>query len=228
MCPPPNPSSLTPQAPQPPTPIPSNVPTDPISQAAYNHAATNLHPTILAHSLRVYTHALHLSQRENSVPWHHPSHLPLLFTACIFHDIGTTPLHNTSPTTRFEIEGADAAVAFLSQHNIPQPEKHAVWTAIALHDTPQIAERIAPLSRLVRLGVAIDFKRPAALELVSAEWVEEVEAQFPRGEIEKVLGDVVVEQALEAPEKAPAACWPGGLLRSKLENPGWEGVNKAF
>lgn len=116
---------------------------------------------------------------------------------------------------------------FLSQHGISKEDCHEGWIAIAIHDTPQIAERITPLARLVRLGVAIDFKRPA-LAMVSSEQVERVEGEFPRGEIEKVLGDAVVEQALKCPEKAPAACWPGGMYRSKLENPDWEGVNKAF
>jgi hypothetical protein len=64
--------------------------------------------------------------------------------------------------------------------------------------------------------------------MVSDEWVEQVETEFPRVEIEKALGDAVVEQALKAPEKAPAACWPGLLLRAKWADPEWEGVNKAF
>ncbi|KAK4497836.1 hypothetical protein PRZ48_010490 [Zasmidium cellare] len=227
MCPPPNPSTL-PQSTTPtnPTSIPSCVPTDPISQAAYTHAANKLHPLILSHSLRVYLHALELSQQE-STPWHDPAHLPLLFTAALFHDIGTTDLYNTGPT-RFEIEGADAAVRFLKQYAVLEKDAHEVWIAIALHDTPQIAERISPLSRLIRLGVTIDFKRPSALAMVSGEWVRDVEGEFPRGEIEKVLGDAVVEQARGCPEKAPAACWPGGLYRSWLEDPGWEGVNRAF
>lgn len=76
--------------------------------------------------------------------------------------------------------------------------------------------------------MAIDFKRTAALEMVSKEWVKQVEEDFPRGEIEKVLGDAVVEQAKECPEKAPAASWPGVLYRSWLEDPEWQGVNKGF
>lgn len=64
--------------------------------------------------------------------------------------------------------------------------------------------------------------------MVSRDWIQEVEGKFPRGEIEKVLGDAVVEQAMECPEKAPPACWPGALYRSKLEYPEWGGINKAF
>ena len=74
----------------------------------------------------------------------------------------------------------------------------------------------------------MDFKRPASLALTSADEIERVEAEFPRGEIERILGDAVVEQAIRKPEKAPAGCWPGGLLRAHLEEPRWNGVNKAF
>lgn len=82
----------------------------------------------------------------------------------------------------------------------------------------------------------MDFKRPAALRLTSGEEMERVEALFPRGDIEKVLGDAVVEQVLgrdgegeeAAGVKAPAASWPGVLAASARENVGWEGVNKAF
>ncbi|EGP91679.1 unnamed protein product [Zymoseptoria tritici ST99CH_3D1] len=201
---------------------------NPISQAAYAHAAAELHPSILAHSLRVHLHATQISKQED-LNWHTDSkQSTLLFVACIFHDLGTSSTYDTGPT-RFEIEGADAAVNFLKQYpTITEAERHEVWTAIAIHDTPQIAERISVLPRLVRLGVTIDFKRPAALAMVSEKWVKHVETEFPRVEIEKVLGDAVVEQALKVPEKAPAACWPGLLLRAKLADPEWEGVNKAF
>ena len=65
------------------------------------------------------------------------------------------------------------------------------------------------------------------------EYGREIEGKLPRLEIEKVLGDEVVRQAVERKgeergAKAPAASWAGVLLRSHLEDPGWQGVNKAF
>lgn len=207
---------------------PTTVPSDSISQAAYAHAFAELQQPILAHSIRVYLHAAQISRQEN-LAWHtNPTLSALLFVACVFHDIGTSPTYNTGPI-RFEIEGADAALQFLERYpSITESERHDVWTAIAIHDTPQIAERIGVLPRLVRLGVAIDFKLPAALSMVSDVWVQQVENDFNRSEIEKVLGDAVVAQALNEPDKAPAACWPGLLLRAKLADPAWNGINKAF
>ena len=45
---------------------------------------------------------------------------------------------------------------------------------------------------------------------------------------EKILGDAVTEQAIQQPAKAPPASWLGILLRAKLTEPEWDGVNKAF
>lgn len=197
-------------------PVPTCIPHDALSQAAYRHAASLLHPLILAHSIRVFLYARQLSEQESST-WHQEPRLPLLLVACIFHDIGTTDRYNTGPT-RFEIEGADAAVKFLQQYGVSDRDKHDVWMAIALHDTPQIAERISGLVRLVRVAVMADFKRASAVALFDASTVVAFEEQFPRGEVEKVLGDTVVKQALKVPEKAPPACWPGGMASIDLKH----------
>ena len=206
-------------------PIPDGVPTDALSQSAYRYAAQHLQPTILNHSIRVYLYAKALSDREQNC-WVTTDRIPLLFTACILHDIGTTTAHDGPQ--RFEVEGGDAAAEVLRASDYDETAVQEVWVAIALHTSPGIAERISPLARLVRLAVAIDFKRPANMGLTDEAEVKEFEGRFPRGDIEKVLGDAVAEQGMRRPEKAPAATWPGGLLRSKRENLGWEGVNKAF
>ncbi|KAK0262248.1 hypothetical protein LTS09_003673 [Friedmanniomyces endolithicus] len=190
--------------------IPDCVPSDTLSLAAYAHAFGNLHPAILAHSLRVWLFAKALAQREES----------------------DCSAYNGSQ--RFEVEGADAATQGFLAPYVSESDAHDVWVAIALHTSPGIAERISPLARLIRIAVIIDFKRPAAMRFTSEKEVEAIEAEFPRGEIEKVLGDAVVDQVLgigdaEASDaKAPAATWAGVMVKSKRANPEWNGVNKAF
>jgi hypothetical protein len=210
---------------QPTTPPPDCIPSDAISRTAYQYAAEHVHHTILNHSVRVYLYAQAIAERERS-PWALGDRVHLLFAASILHDIGTTTAHDGPE--RFEVEGADWAKTFLLSNGIDEANAHEVWIAIACHTSPGIGERITELARLVRSGVTVDFKRPAAMSLTTDDEVREVERRFERGEIEKVLGDAVVEQGLRRPEKAPAASWPGVLVRSARENPGWEGVNKAF
>jgi hypothetical protein len=200
-----------------PATIPDFVPSESISQSAYANAAEILHPAILNHTLRVYIYAKAIAGREKS-SWAEPERLHLLFTACIYHDMGT--VLGAESESRFEIEGADAAAAFLRKNSVAESDIHEVWTAIAIHSTPQIAERISPFSRLVRLGVIVDFKRPAAMPFTSEQDVRDVEEKFPRGLMEKVLGDAVVEQALKVPAKAPPACWPGGDVEGEVGGAG--------
>ena len=56
-----------------------------------------------------------------------------------------------------------------------------------------------------------------------------IEEQFPRLDVEKVLGDIVVEQGMRQPTKAPAASWAGIMVRAAKEEPsGLQDVSKAF
>ena len=149
-----------------------------------------------------------------------------LFTACLFHDIGTTDTYDGSQ--RFEVEGADAAVKHLSQFDVSDRDKHDIWAAIAIHTSPQIAERIGELSKLVRLAVITDFGRKSEAWDVLEPLREKLEEDFERCGIEKVLGDAVVEQAKKKPGKAPMVSWPGIMYKAHLAEAEWEGVNKAF
>jgi HD superfamily phosphodiesterase len=202
------------------------VPETPTCLAAFEYAQSQLPLTILHHSLRVFIYADWLAKREARI-WGHDERLrDIVFIACICHDLGAT--HHHDGEQRFEVEGADAAKRFALSQNIREEDAHDVWTAVAVHTSPHIAERIHPLSRLVRLGVLIDFRKATRDDLEASAYVKEIEKSIPRLEIEKVLADAVVEQALRNNQKAPAASWPNNLLKSHLENPDWRGVNKGF
>lgn len=226
MCPPSDLTATT-SAPAPSSRVyTDNVPQTLISQAAFAHASSLLAPAILSHSMRVYLYANALAQHTGSTYATDPAKLDLLFTACLFHDIGTTQEYDGSQ--RFEIEGGDAAVKYLDRFDISAADKHDVWTAIACHTSPQIAERIGELSRLVRLAVVTDFGRKSAAWDVLLPFKEGMENILGRAGIEKVLGDAVVEQAKRRPEKAPMVSWPGVMYKAHLAEPEWSGVNKMF
>jgi HD domain len=79
----------------------------------------------------------------------------LLYVGAMFHDIGLIDGHR-SPDERFEIDGANAARAFLQRHGLPENEITVVWDAIALHTTPEIPHYKRPEVLLVTLGVESD------------------------------------------------------------------------
>ena len=201
------------------------VPPRPICVAAFDFVQSQLPLSILHHSLRVFIFAKWLAERDGAGL--EDSKNDLLFIACMCHDLGTTHQHDDGEW-RFEVEGADAAKELALSQGIKESDAHDIWVAVAIHTSHHIAERIHPLARLVRFGVRIDFRQDTRDELQANEYVATIEREVPRLEIEKVLGDAVVRQALLKPEKAPKASWPNDLLKAHLEDPDWKGVNRGF
>lgn len=193
------------------------------SRSILRHVVSALPLSIVHHSLRVYLFANWLAHKEHS----QLADGDLLFAACVGHDLGASHLHNAT-SERFEVEGADATVDLLRKHEVTDTDAHDVWVAIALHTSPHIAERITPLARLVRLAVLIDFRPLSRQSLDAVDYGREIELKLPRLDIEKILADAVVHQAVQNPQKAPPASWPNALYKSHLENPDWTGVNKGF
>jgi hypothetical protein len=79
----------------------------------------------------------------------------LLYIGAMFHDVGLVEGHR-SEHERFEIDGANAARAFLERHGLPEERVMTVWESIALHTTPEIPRYKQPEVRLVTLGVEYD------------------------------------------------------------------------
>jgi hypothetical protein len=125
------------------------------------------------HSSRVYFFGAHAG-RQRGLRFD-PE---LLYAATMFHDMGLTQAH-ASVDLRFEVDGANAARAFLQSYGIGQADLDTVWTAIALHTTPGIPEFMHPVVALTTAGVEMDVlgltydRYPDALR-------EAVVAAFPR------------------------------------------------
>ena len=159
-----------------------------------------------------------------------------MFVASMFHDLGACD--NFNGDERFEVCGADAARRFMESEETSMDESAGddVWTAIACHTSPGIAENVAPLARIIRLAVLCDFDRVGVRqEMGVVGMVPEFEGKLPRWGIEKVLGDMVVKQITRKDErdrakKAPGNSWPGNLWRGYVEmrEKGLEGVNIYF
>jgi hypothetical protein len=92
----------------------------------------------------------------------------LLYAGAMFHDMGLTPRYS-SPNERFEVDSANAARDFLRGHGISQHNIDTVWTAIALHTTPDIPPHMHPVIALVTAGVEMDVLGIAYSEFSEAE-----------------------------------------------------------
>ena len=107
-------------------------------------------PLLFDHSRRVFLFGS-LRGREQGLQFD-PE---LLYVGAMFHDLGLTDRYRRTDQ-RFEIDGADEARRFLQSHGVTGEPADRVWTAIALHTTPEIPLHMAPEVALVTRGVELD------------------------------------------------------------------------
>jgi HD domain len=171
-------SIYTPTAPLVSTPTGRTIAGIPIPDSALATEATELirdvEPGLLFHhSLRVYVFGALHGERLGLLYDHE-----LLYIGAMFHDIGLVEGHR-SAHNRFEVDGADAARAFLRAHGIPEGSIRIVWDAIALHTTPGIPQHKEPEVALVTAGVELDVLGIGYDDLTDSQRAE-VLAAFPR------------------------------------------------
>jgi HD domain len=132
-------------------------------------------PVIYHHSRRVFFFSLIHAGKLGMEP--DPE---LLYMAALFHDAGLlTPFSDAQQ--RFEVDGADHARKFLLARGFSTAAAETVWTAIALHTTPGIPDRMAPEIATTYLGVltdAIGF----GLDAVEQDQLDAILALHPRGD----------------------------------------------
>ncbi|MBF6180334.1 HD domain-containing protein [Nocardia otitidiscaviarum] len=135
-------------------------------------------PLIYDHSRRVFLFGA-LQGRRRGLDFD----AELLYIGALFHDLGLTDRYRTDDQ-RFEIDGADEARKFLHAHGIADQRADLVWTAIALHTTPEIPTRMAPEIALVTAGVELDVLGIGYHD-ISAEQRAAVVAAHPRPEFKR-------------------------------------------
>jgi hypothetical protein len=124
----------------------------------------------------------------------------LLYVGAMFHDVGLTEGHR-SADERFEIDGANAARAFLAQRGVPEEQITTVWDSIALHTTPGIPHYKQPEVWLVTLGVEYDVLG-LHFDALSPEQRAEVVAAHPRMGFKRGIVEAFFEGMRDKPETA--------------------------
>ena len=111
----------------------------------------------------------------------------LLYVSALFHDTGLVSPYK-SDDQRFELDGAGQARAFLIGHSFTEAAATTVWTAIALHTTPEVPYRMAPEIAATTAGVETDVLGMRLGNLTQAE-IAEVTAAHPRPDFKRqILG----------------------------------------
>lgn len=128
---------------------------------------------LFQHSMRVYYWAA-LAGRRKGLSFD-PE---LLYVTAMFHDYGLTAGYGESHL-RYEVDGANAARAFLQSEGISEADSQMVWLAIALHTTNGISPHLYPIAALLAEAANMDLVG-AGFDEFTAEQRSAVEAAYPR------------------------------------------------
>ncbi|MFG1933423.1 HD domain-containing protein [Mycobacterium sp. NPDC048908] len=138
-------------------------------------ASEMVSPLIYHHSRRVFLFGQLHAHRLGLQP--DPE---LQYVAAMFHDTGlVTPFSDVEQ--RFEVDGADRGRKFLLDRGFSTAAADTVWTAIALHTTPGIPDRMGPEIAATYLGVLTDVLG-YGLDDLNTDQVNDIVAAHPRGD----------------------------------------------
>lgn len=147
----------------------------------------------------------------------------MLYVGALLHDLGLTDRFDAD--VRFEVRGADAAQEFVKAHGLSDEKAEIVWDAIALHTSPEIAERKGPEVALVQLGTACDIIDMGYPRL-NPEEVRELIEIFPREGIQGRFLDLILREVRVRPAVATSTWMAdvGRQILTDIQCPTWNEV----
>jgi hypothetical protein len=131
-----------------------------------------LEPYLFNHVMRSWLFGILLSEGAKPAP--DPE---LLAVSAVLHDLGLTDRYTAE--NRFEVDGANAARAFLKDRGISTQQTQVVWDAIALHTTPSIALHKEPEVVMTHAGITVDVIG-IGLDRIPQDKLRAVLTEFPR------------------------------------------------
>ena len=150
-------------------------------------------PLIYHHSRRVFLFGSLQSRKRGIQP-----DAELLYIAALFHDTGLVPPYRGT-TQRFELDSADAARSFLTTNGFSEAEADVVWTAIALHTTPEIPYKMRPVIAATTAGVETDVLG-IRLDSLSQNEIDAVTAVHPRPDFKNEILQAFTDGFQERPD----------------------------
>jgi HD domain len=195
------------------TPLPREVagirlPDSPLALAAADLARTASPAFLFNHCMRTFLFGALLAERDRVA-----YDQEMIFIAAGLHDLGLTTTY-ASAAQPFEVDGADAAKAFLVSRGVSEPRAELVWNAIALH-TSVLVEHQPPQVGLVADGAGADVFG-SELDTLPTEHVRAVVGAFPRLSFNTEFRDLLVAHCHRKPF-AQRGTWLDGFCR--LHNP---------
>jgi hypothetical protein len=169
------------------------IPDSRLANAAAELIRQTTTPLIYHHSRRVFLFGSLQSRQLGIQP-----DAELLYIAALFHDSGLVPPYRGT-TQRFELDSADAAKSFLTTNGFSDAEADVVWTAIALHTTPEVPYKMAPVIAATTAGVETDVLG-IGLDSLSQNEIDAVTAVHPRPDFKNQILQAFTDGFQERPD----------------------------
>lgn len=179
-------------------PLSNSIPDSEICRKATQLVAAVSPKFLCNHCMRTFLFGDLLGQRDGL-----KCDRELLYLGAVMHDLGLTDRFDGEQ--RFEVDGADAARAFVLEHGLSEEKAEVVWDAIALHTSGGIADRKQPEIALVHLGVSADVLGMGVSDM-TPETVEQVMEAYPRLGFNRAITELLVSQVKRKPQTA-ALTW---------------------
>lgn len=184
------------------------LPGSPLAMAAVTLARAACPSFLFNHCMRTFLFAAMFAERDRIA-----YDQEMIFIAALLHDLGLTKDY-ASTERPFEMDGADAAKAFLTSRGVSEARSELVWSAIAMHAS-MLVDHQPPQVALVGDGAGADVFG-SQLSTLAGDRVRAVVSAFPRLSFNTKFRDLLVDHCHRKPF-AQHGTWLDGFCR--LHNP---------
>jgi hypothetical protein len=159
---------------------------------AMDLARAHSEPFLFNHAVRSWLFAVRLGQLQGIV---HDAEV--VAVGSLLHDIGLT--EGFAGPRRFEIEGADAARAFVREQGLDDRRVQLIWDSVALNSTPSIALHKETEVALCTAGIGLDWGG-FQYDQIPPDEMNGILAAFPRLDMKRGFTDSVCRIVKTKPE----------------------------
>ena len=169
-----------------------SVPDSPLISATLQYAEQLCEPYLFNHSVRSWLFAAKIGQLKGI-----DCDPEVVAVGTILHDIGLAV--GVSGSSRFEVNGADAAVSFVKKRGVPNHRAQLIWDLVALNSTPSIALHKEPEVALGTMGIGLDYGG-FGFDAIPAREMSDILRAFPRLKMKDQFAETCCRLVTSKPE----------------------------
>jgi hypothetical protein len=171
-----------------------SAPDGPLITAAIEYAQRLSEPYLFNHAMRSWLFA-ELVGRAKGIDFDRE----VVAIGTMLHDIGLTSA--VSGPYRFEVNGADAALAFIKGRGVSDRRAQLIWDLVALNSTPSLALHKEREVAVGTMGIGLDYGGFGLAALAAGD-VDRVLAAFPRLGMKERFSEACCRLVMERPERS--------------------------